>query len=188
MRAQMTTSDSSAGQLLGWLGRLKGAGEATTSDADKPELHKQARRHLLETISDFLLDNDLAVSPENLLAAHSAFAGGNPRLARQIVARLHAGDTITQDWLDEITAHNAAEQGEEAIQQLIGKLEKNLDAFAKSSRAARTATSDYNDKLEQHVVELEQVQETGKIISSLADLAKAMAERTRKVEQEMRKS
>jgi diguanylate cyclase len=188
MRAQMTTSDTSAGQLLGWLGRLKGAEDAPASGADKPEPFKQARRQLLETISDFLLDNDLAVSPENLVAAHSAFAGRNPRLARQIVARRQAGDKVTQEWLDEVTANYAAEQGEEAIQQLIGQLEKNLDGFARSSRAARTATSDYNDKLEQHVVELEQVQETGQIISSLSDIAKAMAERTRKVEQEMRKS
>jgi diguanylate cyclase len=184
----MTSSDSSTGQLLGWLGRLTGAEEALAPDVDKPELYKQAGRQLLETITDFLLDNDLAVSPDNLLAAHGAFAGSNPRLARQITARLQAGDKVTQEWLDEVTANNAAEQGDEAIQRLIGKLEQNLDAFAKSSRAARTATSDYNVKLEQHVVELEQVQETGQIITGLADLAKAMAERTRKVEQEMRKS
>jgi diguanylate cyclase len=184
----MTSTESSTGQLLGWLGRLAGAEEAPAPDATRPELYRQARRELLESITDFLLDNDLAVSPDNLLAAHGAFAGSNPRLARQITVRLQTGDKVTQEWLDEITANNAAEQDDEAIQRLIGKLEQNLDAFAKSSRAARTATSDYNVKLEQHVVELEQVQETGQIITSLADLAKAMAERTRKVELEMRKS
>jgi diguanylate cyclase len=186
-RAQ-TTGSEAAGSRLGWLGRRKGGEDTSSGETARPNVYRQARRVLLETIKDFLLDNDLEVSPENLLAAHGAFTGTNPGLARQVAARLQAGDKITQEWLDEVTAHSEDEPGEEAIQRLVVKLEKNLDAFAKSSRAARSATSDYNDQLEQHVVELEQVQETGQIISGLADLARAMAERTRKVEQEMRKS
>jgi diguanylate cyclase len=152
------------------------------------EFFKQARRQLLDTIADFLLDNDLAVSADNLLAAHSAFSGANPRLARQFAARMQAGETVTQEWLDEITANYAAEQSDDAIDRLMGKLEDNLDSFSKSSKAARSATSEYNTQLQQHVVELGQVQETGEIITNLADLAKAMVERTRKVEQDMRKS
>jgi diguanylate cyclase len=134
------------------------------------------------------MDHDLEISPDNLLAAHGAFSGSNPGLARQITAKLQAGDKIAQEWLDEVTANAAAERKDVAIDRLIGKLEQNLDAFSKSSKAARSATSKYNDQLEQHVVELERVEETGQIITGLADLAKAMAQRTRQVEQEMRKS
>lgn len=186
MRADVTIPDSSGGSLLGWLGR-RSAGDG--APASKVELFKEARRQLLDAICDFLIDNDLAVSPENLLAAHGAFAGSNPGLARQITAKLQAGEKITQDWLDEVTANQATERKDLAIDRLIGKLEQNLDAFSKSSKAARSATSEYNDQLEQHVVELEQhVEDPGQIIAGLADLTKEMAARTRKVEEAMRKS
>jgi diguanylate cyclase len=196
MRTQDRTSESSGGSFLGWLGRRNTRGPEHAAQAPAPaptptskaDLVKQGRRQLLETMTDFLLDNDLAVSADNLLAAHGAFTGVNPGLARQIAARLQAGDRISQEWLDEVTANYASEQGDDAIERLIVRLEENLDAFGKSSKAARSTASEYNDKLEQHVVELEQVQDTGSIITSLADLARAMAERTRKVEHEMRKS
>ncbi|HEX8056057.1 MAG TPA: GGDEF domain-containing protein [Novosphingobium sp.] len=186
MRADVTTPDSSNGSLLGWLGRRSSADAATPS---KAALFKEARRQLLDAICDFLIDNDLVVSPENLLAAHGAFAGSNPALARQITAKLQAGDPITQEWLDEVTANHVVERKDLAIDRLIGKLEQNLDAFTKSSKAARNATSEYNDQLEQHVVDLEQhAQDPAQIIAGLADLTKEMAARTRKVEEAMRKS
>ncbi len=192
MRIDVDTSNSpgsaaglsSGGSLLGRLGRRG----AVRSAVAKPDAFKDGRRQLLDSICDFLIENDLAVSPDNLLAAHGAFAGGNPGLARQITTQQQAGAAISQEWLDEITANQATERKDVAIERLIGKLEQNLDAFSKSSTAARSATSDYSSKLEAHVVELEQVQDTGQIITGLADLAKAMAERTRQVEQEMRKS
>ena len=186
MRADVTPTDSSTGSLLGWLGRRSGTDAAP---AGKAELFKQARGQLLDAICGFLIDNDLAVSPENLLAAHGAFAGGNPALARQITAKLQGGEKITQEWLDEVTANHAAERKDISIDRLIGKLEQNLDAFTKSSKAARSATSEYNDQLEQHVVDLEQqAGDPGEIIAGLANLAKVMAARTRKVEEAMRKS
>jgi diguanylate cyclase len=164
--------------------------EAPAEPAAKaaPNLLRQARSQLLESVSLFLLDHDLAVTGDNLLAAHSAFSGANPRLARQIASRINAGQPITQEWLDEVTCHQEMDSGEEAIERLMTKLEENLDAFAHTSRAARTATSDYSTQIERHVEELEQEQEAGQIVANLAAIARAMAERTRKVEHDMRKS
>jgi diguanylate cyclase len=187
MRTDVNTSETTNGSILGWLGRRSGPVDATAAAA-KDHAFRENRRQVLEAICDFLIHNDLAVSPENLLAAHSAFAGGDPGLARQVVARQETGQAISQEWLDEVTANRATERKDVALERLMGKLEQNLDAFSKSSKAARTATSAYSDKLEQHMVELEQVEDTGQIITGLADLAKAMAVRTRQVEQEMRKS
>src|SRR3546814_20710949 len=67
-------------------------------------------------------------------------------------------------------------------------LETTLESFSKNANATRSATADYTDELEQHVAELDLVQGTGQILSSLADLAKAMLERTRKLETDMRRS
>jgi diguanylate cyclase len=192
MSTHANTSDTAGGSLLGWLG-LRGARGAAREaaatcqvPAGKAALFRQARRQLLDTISEFLLDHDLAITANNLLAAHGAFAGSNPRLARKIAARSQAGEGITQEWLDEVTANAAAEQHDEALDELMGKLAENLDAFSKSTRAARSATSEYNSQLEQHVSDLEQVNDTDKLVSELASLARAMVERTRKVEHDMR--
>src|SRR3546814_10105302 len=49
-------------------------------------------------------------------------------------------------------------------------------------------TLDYGSELEDHLTDLEQLQKTGQIVSNLADLAKTILERTRKAEDEMRRS
>lgn len=189
MSASTNSAPESSGTLLGWLGlrnsAAKPAAERARGDAVL-NVAKEARRQLLDAISSFLLDNDLEVSPANLLAAHGAFSGGNPRLGRRITSQFEAGEGITQQWLDEVTGGEENKDG--SLERLIARLENSLDGFSKSAKAARTATTGYNAELEQHVAELDQVEETGQIISGLADLAKVMLERTRKVEDEMRRS
>lgn len=183
----MGAADKSGGILKGWLGR-RGSDDQQVASETKMDLAQQGRRILLDAIADFLLDHDLAVTPDNLAIAHGAFSGANPPLARQIAARLQLGDPITQEWLDETTANYAAEQSDDAIERLMGKLEENLDAFSKTSKAARSASAEYSGQLEQHVTNLAQVDDAGQIIANLTGLAKAMAERTRKLEQDMRRS
>jgi diguanylate cyclase len=172
-----------------WLGR-RTAAEASVPSAGtaKVDLTKQGRRLLLDAICEFLLTHHLPVTTDSFAAAHGAFSGANPPLARQITARLQSGEAITQEWLDQVTANYSAEQSDDAMDRLMGKLEENVDAFSRTYRAAQSATSEYTGQLEQHVIELEQVQDAGQIIAGLAGLAKAMAERTRKLEHDMRRS
>ncbi len=193
----MTTFASSSsrepvGRLLGWLGLRHSRGdEALQADATEPggvrDLARLARRDLIEAIGSFLLDNDLDVTPANLLVAHNAFSGANPRLARQITARTGTGE-VTQVWLDELTEEASDTSAQAELEKLMARLETNLDAFQIQSKAASKSAQDYGSELEQHVTDLEQLQKTGQIVSSLADLAKTMLERTRKAEDEMRKS
>lgn len=190
----MTNPESSNG-LFGWLG-LRGSRNATASPAEQSltktgpvdDIVQQGRRHLLDEISAFLLSCKLEVTPNNLLAAHGAFSGSNPALARKIAQRVTAGLDVTQAWLDETTAADEKANRHDGIEHLMLKLESMLESFLKSTAAAQNATSDYSDAMEQHVAELVQVQETDHLVSSLADLAKAMLERTRKLEADMRRS
>jgi diguanylate cyclase len=180
---------SASGSLLGWFGRRHAAGAVGAialpgGDAGS-SLAGQGRRLLMDAIAGFLVDNDLEITPDNLLAAHSAFAGENPRLGRRITARLNAGEPVTQQWLD-VAAGKASEKDDD-LERLISRLENNLDAFSRTTGAARKVTSDYQNELEQHVAELDQVPDTGEIISSLTNIARTMLERTRKVEEEMRR-
>ncbi|WP_260580294.1 GGDEF domain-containing protein [Sphingopyxis sp. PET50] len=127
------------------------------------------------------------MTPANLIFAHSAFSGSNPRLARQITARTGNGG-VTQKWLDELTEEAADSSAQAELERLMTRLETNLDAFQAQSKTAHKHAADYGSELEQHVTDLEQLQKTGQIVSNLADLAKTMLERTRKAEDEMRRS
>lgn len=147
------------------------------------------RSELLQQIVDFLMDNDLAVSPANLLAAHGAFSGSDMKLARKISACQMAGETINQDWLDaqaEREPENANREKE--IEKIVTRLEGSISAFTATTRSARTAAADYNSELLQHVEQVHEADATGQMITSLADLAKAMLERTRQVEEDMKRS
>lgn len=187
----VTNSDNSSGSILGWLGfrggRGSGKGKETPANG-AGNVFQQARRHLLDEISAFLLTYELDVTPNNLATAHGAFSGSNPALARKIAQRVTAGLAVTQEWLDEITAADETSDKHDGIQHLMAKLESTLESFSKNANDTRSATAHYTDELAQHVAELNQVQETGQILSSLADLAKAMLERTRKLESDMRRS
>ncbi|WP_432767580.1 MAG: GGDEF domain-containing protein [Sphingopyxis sp.] len=194
MTTKATSAHEPVGRLLHWLGLHRSEGEASRRGAPPPgpdesrDLARGARRELAETISYFLIDNGLDVSPANLLLAHSAFSGSNPQLARQIAARAKSADGITQQWLDELAEQDAARPEQADLERLMARLESNVDAFQAHTKAARGVTRDYGTELEQHVIDLEQVQKTGQLVTNLAGLAKAMLERTRKAEDDMRRS
>jgi diguanylate cyclase len=185
----MSTNDGSVSSFFGRLAFGSGRKESEgTPPKGSSSGGAEARRLLLDDIATFLLAHDLAVSPTNLVIAHGAFSGANPGLARQIASRTQAGKAVTQEWLDETTAKDEEEDAHDGLNLLIAKLESTLEAFAHSSQAARSSTARYGNELEQHVAEMESVQDAGSIISNLADLTKAMLQRTRTVEQEMRRS
>lgn len=194
MTTKATQSNEPVGRLLGWLG-LRSARGASPEDGDAPpdggeprNYARQARYELAASITSFLVDNDLDVSPANLLLAHSAFSGRNPRLARQIVAQAQSADGINQTWLNALGEEDRGLPDRADLDRLMTRLETNLESFHANTKEARTVTSDYGTELEQHVIDLEQLQKTGRIVSNLADLARVMLDRTRKAEDDMRKS
>lgn len=193
MTSKATRSNEPVGRLLGWLGLRDTrdsppAGFAFPDGGGSRDLTRLARHQLIGTIMAFLVDNDLDVSPANLLLAHAAFSGTNPHLARQISTRSQSPGGINQQWLDELADQDSGQPDRADLDRLIARLETNLDSFHANTKEARSVTSDYGSELEQHVVDLEQLQKTGRIVSSLADLARVMLDRTRKAEDDMRKS
>lgn len=180
------TSREPVGRLLDWLGLRNPRSDAPT-DGPPPD-PRQARHALAQAIASFLIEHDLEVSPSNLSLAHAAFSGTNPQLARKIAARALSGETITQAWLNELAASDGNTPDQADLDRLIARLESNLETFSTQTKAARTVAHDYGSELEQHVVDLEQVEKTGQLVTNLAGLARAMLERTRKAENDMRKS
>ncbi len=194
MTTNTTSSQEPVGRLLDWLGLRHTRRDEPAQTAASPkkggshDLARDARRQLADAIMSFLLNNDLDISSANLTLAHDAFSGKNPALARQIRDRAKSPEGITQQWLDEIAQQNAGRPDQADLDRLVARLESNLDTFQTHTKAARSVTSDYGSELEQHVLDLEQVQKTGQLVTNLASLAKVMLERTRKAEDDMRKS
>lgn len=143
------------------------------------------RRDLLESISSFLLDNGLAVNPANLTLAWQAFSGSSPSLFRRIAKRTASGEPIDQQWLDEITGVPPAAQAEDELRTMFEELDHGVRQFTRSASAARSATSDYQTDLGQHLHELEEAGQAIEMVSRLTTLARAMAERTRQAEAEL---
>lgn len=156
---------------------------------------RAARRDLLEQMSDFLIRHDLDVNPRNLALAHAAFAGADLALAARIAEQERAGLAVDQAWLDRIapaeeTDDSAAQQQAE-LERLMTRLDSSISSFAATTSRASGATASYGDSLEQHVGAIATPAAdapTAEVVASLAGIAKAMLERTREIEQEMKRS
>ncbi|PKP98080.1 MAG: GGDEF domain-containing protein [Alphaproteobacteria bacterium HGW-Alphaproteobacteria-13] len=181
----MAKSQTASGSWLDRLG-LRGPDRAGAGKGAANTPSQSARRQLLDDIAGFLLDNDLDVSPANLLAVHAAYAGLDVRLGRKI-AQQGAG-SITQAWLDENRKDSGEPAADDGSQSLVAKLETTLNVFSGQVLAARTATSDYSGEIEQHVAGLAGIDDTQAFLSTFTDLARAMLDRTRQLETDMRQS
>lgn len=180
--------------ILQWLGF-----RATTRDGEHDDLTQDApaaieaghdprerrRRELLGDVGRFLLTHRIEVNPFTLAIAHDVITGGDPKLAELVEKRVQARLPLSSEWLEE-AAHSVGREDRMAtLDALMAKLEASIEAFSKTTTAARSATTDYNSALEAHVGELEQVSKAGAVIAELATIAKVMLDRTREIEQQM---
>lgn len=195
----MTAHDPELGResrgFLGWLGFGPGGRAADPVDADEDMLppasadpRERRRRQLLDDVGSFLMAHRLEINPYTLAIAHAVITGGDQRLARQIEDRVAARKPVTLDWLEEVGRRIGRNDGAAQLDALMQRLEESLEEFTSTTRAARSATQDYNSALEAHVGELQQVSKAGVMISELATIAKVMLERTREIETDMHRS
>lgn len=169
-------------QPAGRIRRLFGLG----LEEERPLDERQA---LLSQIADFLLDNALDITPANLVRAHAAYSGKNPRFARKVAEREAEGEPITQQWLDEIDRPEDPEPNPaDELHKLAEDLEKSIAQFGQTTNSAKTAASNYTTELARHVETVGTMQPTDTVLVSLAHIARTMLERTREVEDEMRRS
>lgn len=178
-------------RLMSWLGFRSG-------DRPQPEairapvagsalaMREEARYRLLGMISQFVMDHGLEVSGANLTAVHGALSGIDHKLAMAIDARLKAQEPITQEWFDEVTGGDAYANYRAELDTLLNKLETGITSFTKTTQETQSVTGDYRAALEHHVQALKNPEEG--VLLGLADLAKAMLERTRQIESDVRRN
>lgn len=187
----MTAHDPNLARITNGVRRWLGFGQQTVDDGpgngDEQTQDGISRRRLLDDICGFLMLHRLEVNSFTLTIAHDAITGTDERLTRLIEERVAKQEPITLDWLEQACRHAGRVDGAAALDRLMARLESSLDEFSKTTHAARSATSEYSDALESHVGELEQISKAGVVISELAGIAKAMLDRTRSIEREMRR-
>lgn len=174
--------------------RLFKLASATSAEFDKMSQHNipahlnDMRRHqIVDRIRDFFLENDIEVTSENLLTVHAAYSGESPRLARKFSVMREEKRPITQAWLDHITQSDEDIALRDNAQQMLNRLSSRLEVFTSTAARARNDSGSYHAALE-HVVSVLPKNDQGDFVSSLAELTRAMIERTQLLEESMRRS
>ena len=182
---------SSPSRIMSWLG-FRGGNRADRAEPSPVPFNpafsrrEEARQRMLGMISSFVLDHGLEVSGANLTAVHGAISGIDHNLAKAIDSRLKAQEAITQDWLDEVTGGDSYANYRAELDGLLNKLETGITSFTKTTQETQSAAGDYRAALEHHVQALKNPEEG--VLLGLADLAKAMLERTRRIESDVRRN
>ena len=152
------------------------------------EMRMELQLPLLREIGEFLAEHGLELVPFTMTTAYDCVTGYNPRLAEKVRERAESGQPITLAWLEDAARDSGRNREEAMLTTLMSRLEETLDEFGKTTDSARTAATEYNSALKQHVDDLEQVHKAGAVISELATLARAMMERTKSIESELGRS
>lgn len=165
--------------------------EALEDAAPALTLEDARREEVLDRIRTFFVENRLEVTADNMLAAHAAFSGLSPRLARKFELMRAENRLVTQEWLNEAMADDRGEDEDgDSAKDLMKRLNKGLERFTAATSNARSMTGDYQTALEEHADSLSRSDGdmTGQMIAGLAELTRTMIERTRVMEAGMRKS
>ena len=165
-------------------GSTADSGDGAGADASPKDI---ADRERLSAICSFLIEHRLPIDGVTLALAHDTVTGSDPRLAGMVRRRLKSSEPLTAEWIDEVRGERARDDAK-AMTDLRVRLEKSVADFTKTTREAQSATSDYRSALSSHVEDLGEVSEAGAVIIELANVAKAMLDRTQEIENQMARS
>ena len=177
-------------RFRGWLGYTAHE-EALPHDGNNdPAIgHHVSRATLsvIEQITEFHRVHGLNVTGESLAFAYDLVTGSDMRLMGLVNRRLRDEMPVDSEWIEAVRVNNGADDSR-SITKLRERLEKSILDFSQTTRDARSATSDYQTALQGHVDELSAVNKAGEVITELANVAKAMLDRTRDIEDRMARS
>ena len=145
----------------------------------------EARRVLLQRITDFVIQHDLVASAHNLALICAGLSGSHPELAQALAAREMAGEPIDQRWLDTLARidHDGTARMAE-LETLMDKLELALSRFSQTARTAHTETSEHRGAIGGQIAAMGAPAN----IAQVLDLSRAMLARIEQVEAAMARS
>ena len=180
------SSEAGGSRLLRMLGLGTRADDRPSASIRSSRVAERA--YLLDQISEFLLRHELPVSPDNLLRAHAIKSRTNVRLAHRVAELEEAGQPITQEWLDlQDTGNDSVDTTSTNLDRLARDLDRSMERFGESTRSAQVAASDYGEELARQSKLVERSASEGDVVASLAQVARAMLDRTREMEEQMKR-
>lgn len=169
-----------------WLGAGPEHNDGESEDAEAARLD-QFNRERLSAVCTFLIDHSLPVDGATLSLAYDAVTGSDPHLAGLVRRRLSASEPLTAEWIDTVRGQRSRDDAK-AMTKLRERLEKSVADFTRTTHDARSATSDYRSALSSHVDELGAVSQASAVIIELANVSRAMLDRTQDIENQMARS
>ncbi|MFU7529367.1 diguanylate cyclase domain-containing protein [Qipengyuania sp. ASV99] len=152
----------------------------------------QARRDLLERITEFVLKYDLNVTGSNLSAIGTALSGANAALAKAFAEREMASQPIDQRWLDSVVRLDPEAAGRmDELERLMDKMEYSLMRFAQTAKSAQSETSEHRGAIG---AQIKAMTESGGDagprgeVDRVIDLSRAMLDRIEQIETAMERS
>ncbi|MEP6869739.1 MAG: GGDEF domain-containing protein [Novosphingobium sp.] len=161
--------------------------DGTARESRAVDTLRLAGQQMLDDISEFVFYHRLPVDAQTLAAAFDYVSGHNRSFVELVNCRLADGEHVTAEWLDQALGQAARDESS-AMAEMMAKLQHSIGDFTKTTREARSATTDYRTALRSHVDDLSEASKAGAMINELASVAKAMIERTQDIEQHMVRS
>ena len=150
---------------------------------------RQARRDLLERVTEFVMKHDLNVTGLNLATIGTALSGANTALAKAFVAREISRQPINQRWLDSVVRLDP-ESGDRMneLEAMMDRMELSLSRFAQTARDAVDTTNEHRGALGHEIKALTQIQPNGSPsveLERMLELSHTMFDRVCEVETAM---
>jgi diguanylate cyclase len=192
MAAQQGLGD----RLTRWARRLSSHEEEEEVVTDAPSANPRGfnreverRRRLYDDIGDFLFAHDLDLTPMNFGLVYDYLTGNDHGVEKAVAAVLQSRGQITNGWIEQTIAQRA-QQGmtAESLSEMLAKVEDNLSQFTDLMDVSRTSAKDYGTALQEQFKDLSEDATTKPVLAKLVTVTRAMVEKTREVETQMRDS
>lgn len=186
------------GAKLGRLGRIFGlrdvpadAGVAAPpqreTDDGRASREVERRRNLYEDIGHFLFVHDLDLTPLNFGLALDYLTGNDLMLEKAVRATLAKKGRLSNGLAEQIIAQlRADELTPDALNDMLIKVERNLDQLTGIADQSSNSAKDFGVALQKEAAQLDRHSIGGAAISNLISLTRSMVEKTREAEQRMR--
>ncbi|WP_414901783.1 diguanylate cyclase domain-containing protein [Sphingomonas flavalba] len=158
------------------------------ADADAPD---QSGRDLFERIGVFLFTNQLEPLPSHYELAHAYCLGSNRRLRFAVDRAIARDGRLTDEVAEAILAETRSELSAEALSKLIDEAQLGLASIAGVVKQSGADAQAYGEALEDKVAGLsrEDGAEGGdQSLAALVFLTRAMIEKTRDAERQLRQT
>lgn len=182
-------------RLTRWARRLSThedpVAETSEREATKRPFSREIerRKQLYNDIGSFLFSHDLDLTPLNFGLVHDYLTGADHGIEKAVGAILQTRGKITNGWIEGLIAERQKDEvTPESLADMLDKVEDNLSQFTDLMDQSRSSAKDYGAALQEQVKDMSEAEKDQPVLAKLIGLTRAMVEKSRQVETQMRDS